>query len=78
MNGRGAVYAKPNRVSHPSWNSGYADKGTMRYPAREFWLKRGGIGKMSGNGPSGWKLTPAHVLSRSLADMASKYKKVRK
>lgn len=78
MNGRGAVYPKAKILSYPSWNVSFVDKGNMRFPAREYWIKRGGIGKMSGNGPSGWKLTPAHVLSRSLADMASKYKKVRK
>ena len=34
----------------------------------EIWIKRGGSGKMSGSGPSGWKLRPAKRLARSLAE----------
>lgn len=36
----------------------------------EIWTKRGGDGKMSGSGPSGWKLRPAKRLARSLAERA--------
>lgn len=37
-------------------------------------LKRGGKGGTSGSGPSGWKVRPAAVLQRSLADMAAAYR----
>lgn len=34
----------------------------------EIWVPRGGDGKTSGSGPSGWKLRPSKRLARSLAD----------
>lgn len=43
-------------------------------PNQEIWVKRGGDGKTSGSGPSGWKTTPARLLARSMAEMAAKYR----
>lgn len=68
MKAKAPVVAKASLVSNPVWNVGYMDKGSMRYPARERWIKRGGVGKTSGSGLSGWKLRPSKVLARSLAD----------
>lgn len=34
----------------------------------EIWIRKGGDGKTSGSGPSGWKLRPAKRLARSLAE----------
>ena len=33
-------------------------------------IKRGGVGRMSGNGPSGRKATPRAILARTLRDRA--------
>ena len=56
-------------------------KPTVKCPARlvgtpnqVIKIKRGGQGKISGSGPSGYKTRPARLLSRSLADMASQYR----
>lgn len=67
MKAHAPVKATANLVAHPSWNVGFIDKGNMRYPARERWLKRSGLGH-SGSGASGWKLRKSKVLARSLAD----------
>ena len=56
---RSAVLCPPNLVGTPLQ--------TIR-------IKRGGTGRVSGNGPSGWKLRPSKVLARSLADMAMTYR----
>ncbi len=37
-------------------------------PQQNVKLKRGGVGRQSGNGPSGYKTNPAKLLSRSLAE----------
>ena len=71
MQSRAPYLAKASRVNHPSWHVGFIDKGNMRYPAREVWIKRGGMGH-SGSGPSGWKVRPAKALARSLADRRKK------
>jgi hypothetical protein len=42
-------------------------------PAQQIKIKRGGPGK-SGAGASGWKLRPAKVLARTMADMARNYR----
>lgn len=67
MQSHAPVLATKNLVTHESWNRGFIDKGNMRYPARERWYKRGGMGH-SGSGPSGWKMRKSKVLARSLAD----------
>lgn len=46
-------------------------------PGQIRWIRRGG-GSSSGSGPSGWKLKPSRLLSRSLAEMAIKYRALRK
>jgi len=38
--------------------------------ARFVWVKRGGVGRQSGSGPSGCKATPRALLSRALRDRA--------
>lgn len=68
MKGKCGVMAPDKRVAHPSWYVGYQDKGSFRYPAREVWVKRGGTGKTSGSGPTGYKTNPAYMLARSLAE----------
>jgi hypothetical protein len=47
-------------------------------PRQTIQIKRGGMGKASGEGPQGWKLRPARLLSRSLAEMAVKYRKTKR
>ena len=37
-------------------------------PQQNVKLKRGGTGRTSGSGPTGYKTNPAKLLSRSLAD----------
>jgi hypothetical protein len=37
---------------------------------RFIWIKRGGVGRQSGSGPSGCKATPRALLSRSMRDRA--------
>jgi hypothetical protein len=68
MKGKCGVIAPKNRVKHPDWDIGFVDKGGFRYPAREIKIKRGGQGRISGSGPSGYKMNPAKLLSRSLAE----------
>lgn len=61
-------------------------EGNMRQPSEqksaarpfEIWVPRGGDGKTSGAGPSGWKLRPAKVLARKLAEAAANFKAGRK
>lgn len=67
MQSRAPVLASARQVNHPSWKVGFIDKGNMRYPARELWIARRGMGH-SGSGPSGWKMRTSKVLARSLAD----------
>ncbi len=49
-------------------------------PRQSIWIKRGAIkgGNGGGQGPTGYKLRPARVLARSLADMASSHKASRR
>lgn len=68
MKGRGGVMMKPSLQEIVA-----RLPDTERKPSpkakhiNEIWIKRGGTGKTSGSGPSGWKLRPARLLSRSLA-----------
>lgn len=49
----------------------YCPQSLIGTPQQTIKIKRGGTGKTSGSGPSGYKLKPARVLSRSLAMMAA-------
>jgi hypothetical protein len=51
MRGRGGVIASRSQVANKNL--------TIK-------IKRGGVGRMSGNGPSGRKATPRAILSRTL------------
>jgi hypothetical protein len=51
----------------------YCPQSVIGTPQQTIKIRRGGMGKLSGSGPSGWKLRPARVLSKSLSEMASKY-----
>jgi hypothetical protein len=55
MRGRGPLYASPSQVASGNL--------TLK-------IKRGGVGRQSGSGPSGRTATPRAVLSRSLRDRA--------
>lgn len=55
MKGRGGVTASRSQVANKNL--------TIK-------IKRGGTGRMSGNGPSGRKATPRAVLARTLRDRA--------
>jgi len=37
-------------------------------PQQTVKIKRGGVGRQSGSGPSGYKTNPAYMLARALAD----------
>jgi hypothetical protein len=39
-------------------------------PQQTIWIPRGGSSKGSGSGPSGYKLKPARILARALAEQA--------
>jgi hypothetical protein len=49
----------------------YCPKNLIGTPFQTIKVRRGGPGRVSGSGPSGWKLRPAKVLARSLAEMAA-------
>lgn len=49
-------------------------KNLIGTPLQIIKIKRGGTGKMSGSGPTGYKTKPARLLARSLADMARQYR----
>jgi len=51
----------------------YAPQSVWGTEGQEYWRRRGGPGK-SGSGPSGWKLKPAKVLARAMAEMAANYR----
>jgi len=46
-------------------------------PNQQLWIRRGGASS-SGSGPAGWKLKPARQTARSLAEMAAKYRILKK
>lgn len=66
MHTRAAIIANRKVVVSEAWNEPIRD-GQNKH-VRFLWGKRGGTGKMSGNGPSGRKATPRAMLARSLAD----------
>jgi hypothetical protein len=66
MNGRGGVFADPKLVASKGWQQPMRD--TDRQHVRFIWISRGGTGKQGGQGPTGYKLRPARLLARSLAE----------
>lgn len=59
MNGRGPVLCHAKDIGAPQ---------------QTIWIRRGSTNKREGAGPLGWKLRRARILSRSLAEMAIKFK----
>lgn len=68
MRGRGGVCVNAKAASREAWIVPMRD-GDMKH-ARFVWIKRGGVGRQSGSGPSGCKATPRALLSRALRDRA--------
>jgi len=68
MRGRGGVIANQKLTSQPAWSEPMT--GGMLKHRRFVWIKRGGVGRQSGSGPSGCKATPRALLSRTLRDRA--------
>lgn len=66
MRGRAGVCVSAKRASQAAWLEPIRDGDTKH--ARFVWIKRGGASKSSGSGPSGYKLNPAKVLARALAE----------
>ena len=64
MRGRGGVCTSPKQATRGTWLEPVRDG--MSKHRRFVWIKRGGVGRMSGNGPSGCKATPRALLSRTL------------
>lgn len=67
MQSRAPLRAPARRTTHPNWNVTVNDGNTIRYPAREIWIKKGGA-TSGGSGPSGWKARKSRMLARSLAE----------
>ena len=68
MRGRGGVMMPQSLQEHVARLPESERKPAAKvHHINEIWIKRGGTGKTSGSGPSGWKLRPARLLSRSLA-----------
>lgn len=68
MRGRGGVIAGGNFTRQAAWAEPMTG-GQLKH-ARFIWIKRGGVGRQSGNGPSGSKATPRALLARTLRERA--------
>ncbi len=68
MRGRGGVTAPSSVRRQAAWDEPISDK--MNKHVRFQWVKRGGVGRQSGSGPSGCKATPRALLSRALRERA--------
>jgi hypothetical protein len=66
MHARAPIIADRKMVATEAWNEPLRNDQTKH--ARFVWVKRGGVGKQSGNGPSGRKATPRALLARTLRD----------
>jgi hypothetical protein len=66
MHAKAAIIANRKIVASAAWNEPLRD-GQNKH-VRFLWGKRGGTGKMSGNGPSGRRATPRALLARTLAN----------
>lgn len=64
MRGRGGVTAPSSLRRQAAWNEPIIG-GQLKH-LRFLWVKRGGVGRMSGSGPSGRKATPRALLARAL------------
>lgn len=65
MRGKGGVCVSDKVASSALWQEPILPNQNKH--VRMVWIKRGGPTKI-GSGPSGYKLTPARVLARSLAE----------
>lgn len=65
MKGRSGVCVSARRAATTLWQEPILP-GQNKHP-RMVWIKRGGPTRI-GSGPSGYKLRPAKVLARSLAE----------
>ncbi len=68
MRGRGGVTAPASMRRQEAWNAPLIG-GQLKH-LRFQWIKRGGVGRQSGSGPSGCKATPRALLARALRDRA--------
>jgi hypothetical protein len=68
MRGRGGVTALSSMRRQAAWNEPLIG-GQLKH-LRFVWIKRGGVGRQSGSGPSGCTATPRALLSRALRDRA--------
>lgn len=68
MHARAPVTVSRKQASQAAWLEPIRD-GQNKH-TRFIWVKRGGTGKMSGNGPSGRRATPRALLARTLAQRA--------
>lgn len=66
MRASAGVIASPKLAARDEWLEPIRDGATKH--RRFIWLKRGGTTSQNGSGPTGWKMTPAHRLARSLAE----------
>lgn len=68
MRGRGGVCVNAKAAHQEGWLAPIHDGMTKH--TRFQWIKRGGVGRQSGSGPSGCKATPRALLSRALRERA--------
>jgi hypothetical protein len=68
MHARAPIIADRKMVASAAW--GEPLRNDQNKHARFIWVKRGGVGRQSGNGPSGCKATPRALLARTLAERA--------
>ncbi len=68
MRGRSGVTAPGSMRRQAAWNDPIIG-GQLKH-LRFVWIKRGGVGRTSGSGPSGCKATPKALLSRAMRDRA--------
>ena len=66
MRGRSGVTAPASLRRQAAWNEPMTG-GQLKH-LRFVWIKRGGVGRTSGSGPSGCKATPRALLARAMRD----------